>query len=35
MLEKSKESSFEPLYNLSKKELKVLKEYIKQTLNKK
>ena len=34
MLEKGKEPSFEPLYNLSEKELKVLKEYIKQALNK-
>ena len=35
MLKKGKKSSFEPLYNLSEKELKVLKEYIEQALNKK
>ena len=34
VLEESKEPSFEPLYNLSEKELKVLRGYIEQTLNK-
>ena len=34
VLEKSKKPSFEPLYNLLEKELKVLKEYIEQILNK-
>ena len=29
MLKKNKKFLFKPLYNLSKKELKVLKEYIK------
>ena len=34
VLEKGKKPSFGPLYNLSEKELKVLREYIEQTLNK-
>ena len=35
VFKKSKKPSFEPLYNFSEKELKMLKGYIKQALNKK